>query len=101
MIDAKTDKQRTALHIAAYNAHTRILEKLVHYGAALNVQDTYGDTPLHDVLSRDVVITLSDETPQLKKVCDTVNFFLRSLYVPVSVCVCVCVCVFIRNYHVR
>lgn len=79
MIDAKTDKQRTALHIAAYSAHSRILEKLVQYGAALNVQDMYGDTPLHDVLARDVVVPISDETPRLKKVCQSVTTELSGL----------------------
>ena len=69
-VDAKNNKNRTALHLAAYECNPRIVEKLVGYGAVLNVKDVYGDTPLHDVLAKMTPLTIrhADDTPQLNKV---------------------------------
>lgn len=67
-IDAVTHAGMTALHIAVHQGHSRIVERLVGFGANLNAQDSDGDTPLHLTLLREAVDTLSADTPQLKKV---------------------------------
>ena len=67
-MDAKTNGEQTALHLAIHQGHSRIVERLVGYGSDLSVQDCDGDTPLHLALMRETVDTLSPDTPQLKKV---------------------------------
>ena len=68
-LSAKTNLNQTALHLAVHQGNTKIVERLVGYGADLNVPDSDGDTPLHIALARDTVDNLSADTPQLKKAC--------------------------------
>ena len=68
-LNAKTNMNQTALHLAVHQGSTKIVERLVGYGADLNVPDSDGDTLLHIALAKDTVDTLSADTPQLKKVC--------------------------------
>lgn len=51
-----------------HQGHLGVVERLVGYGADLNVQDSNGDTPLHVSLVRDTTEIVSSSTPQLKKV---------------------------------
>ena len=59
---------QTALHISVHQGHARIVERLVGYGIDLNLKDVNGDTALHTALSTQMIVVLSPETPQLKKV---------------------------------
>lgn len=67
-IDVCTNENQTALHLAVHQAHLCIVERLVGYGANLNVQDVNGDTPLHIALIRDNTDVLNSDTPQLRRV---------------------------------
>lgn len=52
-INIRTTGDLTALHIAAHEGHTAIVEALVGYGADLNVVDEdRGNTPMHLILAR-------------------------------------------------
>lgn len=74
-LNARTNDNQTALHLAVYQGHCKIVERLVGYGVELSVQDENGDTPLHLALARESVEALSADTPQLKKVCVFVKVF--------------------------
>ena len=63
-----TREKQTPLHLAVHQGHLGVVERLVGYGANLNVQDSNGDTPLHIALVRDNEDVISSNTPQLKKV---------------------------------
>jgi len=45
-IDARSERNRTALHMAVWNDRPRIVRFLLHSHCCLNVRDRYGDTPL-------------------------------------------------------
>ena len=60
----------TPLHLAAHEGYTRIIERLIGYGADPNVADTDGNTPLNVVIANsDTVKAPSDDCPQTQKVC--------------------------------
>lgn len=59
---------QTALHLAIHQGHDRVVERLVGYGAELDLQDGDGDTALHLAFMREGSDGLSAETPQLNKV---------------------------------
>ena len=80
-MNARTNENQTALHLAVYQGHCKIVERLVGYAVELNVQDESGDTPLHLALARESVEPLSADTPQLKKVCLHVEMFSSCLHV--------------------
>ena len=67
-----TNENQTALHLAVHQGHLGIVERLVGYGAKLNIQDTNGDTPLHIALVRSDAELLTVDTPQMKKVSLTI-----------------------------
>ena len=67
-IDARNDRNQTPLHIAILRGHSKILERLVGYGAGVNTLDEDGNNPLLMVLSVDAMEPPSDDTPELKKV---------------------------------
>jgi len=46
---------QTNLHFAAKNGHIRMVKQLVKKGANVNAIDSYGETPLHEASSVDVV----------------------------------------------
>ena len=59
----------TALHIAAHEGYTRVIERLIGYGADPNVSDMSGNTPLSDVIrNRAVITTPSEDSPQTLQV---------------------------------
>ncbi|RZF43243.1 hypothetical protein LSTR_LSTR016987 [Laodelphax striatellus] len=43
----------SALHIAANKQHVACTRVLLKYSANVNIQDSYGDTPLHDAIGKD------------------------------------------------
>ena len=45
-IDARSERNRTALHMAVWNNRPRIARLLLNAHCSLNVRDRYGDTPL-------------------------------------------------------
>jgi len=45
-IDARSERNRTALHMAVWNNRPRIVRILLRDHCNLNVRDRYGDTPL-------------------------------------------------------
>ena len=67
-IDARSDRNQTPLHIAILRGHSKIVERLVGYGAGVNTLDEDGNNPLYMVLSMDAMEPPSDDTPELKKV---------------------------------
>lgn len=56
-LNSRNKRRQTALHIAINKGFTRVISLLVELGCNLNVQDSEGDTPLHDALSN----TMNDE----------------------------------------
>ena len=64
-----TVPMQTALHIAAHEGYTRVIERLIGYGADPNVSDMSGNTPLSDVIrNRAVITTPSEDSPQTLQV---------------------------------
>ena len=56
---------QTSLHIAAHEGYTRVIERLIGYGADPNMSDMSGNTPLSDVIrNRGVIKTPSEDSPQ-------------------------------------
>jgi len=49
---AQTDLGRLSLHRAAFNENLDAVEVLLEYNPDIDLQDNYGDTPLHDILTR-------------------------------------------------
>jgi len=45
-VDARSERNRTALHMAVWNNRARIVRFLLNSHCSLNVRDRYGDTPL-------------------------------------------------------
>ena len=80
-MDCNTHELQTPLHLAAHKGNGTIVERLVGFGANLNVQDKDGDTPLHIVLMVRQAEALTEDTPQLMKVCSAA-----------TVCCYVCSC---------
>ena len=68
-INARTDENQTALHLAVHQGNWSIVERLIGYGAQLNIQDSSGDTPLHIALAREFTAVQTSDTPQIKRVC--------------------------------
>ena len=63
-----TDRGQTALFIAVHQGYTRIVEKLVGFGADLNISDKDGDTALHLAMVRETIALITAETPEIDKV---------------------------------
>ena len=80
-VDCRTHEQQTPLHLAAHKGNGTIVERLVGFGACLNVQDKDGDTPLHIVLMVRQAEALTEETPQLMKVCNAVQYGMLCMLV--------------------
>ena len=58
----------TPLHIAVHEGHVRIVERLVGFGADLNVATKEGNTALHLALGRKIMSEPDERTPFIKKV---------------------------------
>lgn len=65
-INVETAESATALHLAAERGHWSVVECLVGWGAAVNMSDARGNTPMHIVASnkRETI----PESPHLRKV---------------------------------
>jgi E3 ubiquitin-protein ligase mind-bomb len=56
---------QTPLHLAAQEGYTRVIERLIGYGADPNMTDVSGNTPLSDVIrNRGIIKTPSEDSPQ-------------------------------------
>ena len=44
---AKNHESQTALHLASYHGHTKVVAELVKYKAQVSLSDNSGDTALH------------------------------------------------------
>ena len=77
-INAKNDLNRTPLHTAVMEGHSRVVERMVGYGVDLNAVDDEGNSPLHVVLIKKNAKPLSSDTPQMNNVrgdsCMTSNY---------------------------
>jgi ankyrin repeat protein len=51
-INARNHKDQTAMHIAINKGYIKVVRTLLKLGAQTNVQDSEGDTPLHDAISK-------------------------------------------------
>ncbi|XP_019848978.1 PREDICTED: E3 ubiquitin-protein ligase MIB2-like [Amphimedon queenslandica] len=72
-IDSVANDESTPLHYAVHQGHVRVVERLIGFGAKLNVQDHDGDTPLHMAMVRQTDGALGSDTPQLKKLNDSIE----------------------------
>ena len=61
-------KKRTALHFAVSKGHVAAVERLVGYGADMNVAASNGNTLLHEVLRLSNMTRPSNDSPEIKKV---------------------------------
>ena len=62
-------KNQTPLHVAAQRGFTRIIERLVGYGANPNATDSDGNTPMSLVLTdKDSIKPPSEDSPEIMKV---------------------------------
>lgn len=67
-MNVRNELQRTALHIAAIEGHSAIVECLVGHGVDINARDSDGNTVLHVLLINKNARPLSKYTPQMNKV---------------------------------
>lgn len=44
----------TGLHVAVNKQHTNCVRILLKYKCDVNIQDSYGDTALHDIISKEI-----------------------------------------------
>ena len=65
-IDIRSEAQSTALHGAAEYSYWSVIECLVGWGAALNLVNRSGNTPLHNVVG--LKSPEIPESPQLMQV---------------------------------
>jgi len=71
-VDARSERNRTALHMAVWNNRPRIVRLLLGTHCSLNVRDRYGDTPL--------MLSARRGYPDVMRVCphlyyNTLNMF--------------------------
>ena len=62
-INSRASADLTALHIAAHEGHTALIELLVGYGADLNATVEKGNTALHLILAKQSMKPLDENTP--------------------------------------
>lgn len=54
-VDAPTEENQTALHLAASEGYSVMCEILLDYGACVNAKDKDNDTPLHITLAKETI----------------------------------------------
>jgi len=64
------------LHIAVNKEHIEVIKTLLKLGAHTSLQDTDGDTPLHDAISKknDFMINLLLESHADSSICNNNSF---------------------------
>ena len=72
-IDAVCGDGRTALHLAVDKGSADIVEVLVGHGIDLSILDTSGLTALHLAVGKLSIIGITDNSPELSKVCTAVS----------------------------
>ena len=79
---------QTPLHLAAQEGYTRVIERLIGYGADPNMTDVSGNTPLSDVIrNRGIIKTPSEDSPQTLQVL-TIHVLTHTcgiLYITVTI----------------
>jgi len=60
-VNARSERNRTALHMAVWNNRPRIVKFLLNSHCSLNDRDRYGDTPL--------MLSARRGFPEIMKVC--------------------------------
>ena len=80
-LNVRSNRGLAALHLAVNEGYSGVVERLVGYGADLNVcVEEDGNTPLLLVMVQKKMKPLSKDTPHLRKVC-TLDLFLLCTYV--------------------
>lgn len=54
-IDSVNNGKCSALHVAVNKQHSECVRTLLRHGCNVNLQDSYGDTTLHDAIGKDAV----------------------------------------------
>lgn len=72
-INAVNNGRCSALHVAVNKQHVQCVRVLLHYHCDVNLQDSYGDTALHDAIGKDALDVID-------ALCawDRVDFTLRN-----------------------
>ena len=72
-IDAVNNGRCSALHVAVNKQHAGCVRVLLRHACDVNLQDSYGDTALHDAIGKDALDIIDALCA-----CDSVNFTLRN-----------------------
>ena len=72
-LEARNDLGQTPLHVALLGGRSKIVERLIGYGAKVNTVDADGNGTLHMILTREAMEAPSSDTPQLKKVTASIT----------------------------
>ena len=76
-INAVNKNGCTALHVAVNKQHINCVKVLLKYKCEVNIQDSYGDTAIHDIISKEL-------TKESKQIIDmllatpSINLSLRN-----------------------
>ena len=76
-LDARNVVGHTPLYVAAVEGHSRIVERIVGYGASVSAVTLDGNTPLHVIVGLKNMRPLCQSTPEMLKVLPillTVNY---------------------------
>ena len=72
-LDAKNVVGHTPLYVAAVEGFSRIVERIVGYGASVSAATVDGNTPLHVIVRLKNMKPFGQSTPEMLKVFLTVN----------------------------
>lgn len=72
-INAVNNGRCSALHVAVNKQHVQCVRVLLRYHCDVNLQDSYGDTALHDAIGKDALDVIDALCA-----CERVDFTLRN-----------------------
>lgn len=72
-INAVNNGRCSALHVAVNKQHAQCVKMLLRYHCDVNLQDSYGDTALHDAIGKDALDIIDALCA-----CERVDFKLRN-----------------------
>lgn len=72
-INAVNNGRCSALHVAVNKQHAQCVKVLLRYHCDVNLQDSYGDTALHDAIGKDALDIIDALCA-----CERVDFRLRN-----------------------
>ena len=67
-INARAKTRLTALHIAVHEGHVKLVERLVGFGADLDLTTSDGNTALHIALGRNNMSPPTMDSPKIRAV---------------------------------